>query len=205
MDWQDRNLLKKPDIGGRLCWFNEPKAWEPLRDEGVRVIARFQTDFFVDPAQTYVASSAPVLYVDSEGDFVARLCVRPTFRETYDAGGVMVLADESHWIKLCYEKTDIGPTAIVSVVTDGVSDDANGVEVRTTAVWLQIARKNGIFAMHHSLDGKAWQMVRYCSLGLPQRVKVGIETQSPVGPEAMVEFEHFSVLPNDLSDLRGGC
>jgi regulation of enolase protein 1 (concanavalin A-like superfamily) len=47
----------------------------------------------------------------------------------------MVWADSDHWAKLCFESTDFGTRAIVSVVTNGVSDDANGVNYHWPDVW----------------------------------------------------------------------
>ncbi len=44
--------------------------------------------------------------------------------------------------------------AVVTVMTNEKSDDANGINVDTNEIWLQMARKDNAFAIHYSLDGK---------------------------------------------------
>lgn len=51
--------------------------------------------------------------------------VSHAFKETYDSASVMVMKDLSSWAKCCFELTDFGTHAAVSVVTKGDSDDAN--------------------------------------------------------------------------------
>ncbi len=41
----------------------------------------------------------------------------------------MVLQDMAHWAKACFELTDFNMQAVVSVVTNGQSDDANGCNI----------------------------------------------------------------------------
>jgi regulation of enolase protein 1 (concanavalin A-like superfamily) len=139
-----------------------------------------------------------------EGDFVAQAHVRPCFAATYDAGALMVRQDVSHWAKVCYESTDLGTHAVVSVVTDGLSDDANGVDLDVELVWVQIARRGDLLAMHYALDGSAWRMVRYFSLVMPTRVRVGLVAQSPVGQGTRVDFHRFIVEPRSVENLRAG-
>lgn len=135
---------------------------------------------------------------------MARARVRPTFASTYDAGALMVYADEAHWAKVCYESTDFGVHAAVSVVTNGLSDDANGVDLAVDEVWLQIARMGDVFAMHYALDGRGWHMVRYFTLPVPPRVRVGLVAQSPAGPGTMVDFGEFAVESRSVKNLRAG-
>ena len=61
-----------------------------------------------------------------EGDFILKVKVSHDFKETYDSASVMVMVDDTHWAKCCYELTDFGTHAAVSVVTKGDSNDANG-------------------------------------------------------------------------------
>lgn len=55
-----------------------------------------------------------------------RVKVSHAFRDTYDSASVMVMQDMEHWAKACFELTDFGTHAMVSVATKGYSDDANG-------------------------------------------------------------------------------
>ena len=72
-------------------------------------------------------ANAPFYYTEVKGDFVFRAKVRPNHRYTYDACALMVIRDEKMWAKAAFEKTDFGTKAAVCVVTNQVSDDANGL------------------------------------------------------------------------------
>ena len=188
---------------GPLSWFNPPQ-WEPLPGGGIRVFAPTQTDFFQNPNGEGGNDSASLLWLPVEGDFVAQAHVRPTFASTYDAGALMVRHDETHWAKLCFESTDLGTHAAVSVVTNGLSDDANGVDLETEDIWLQIVRQGNLFGMHYSLDGKTWRMVRYFALPLPPQVKVGLVAQSPIGLGTTVDFYSLNIESRHVENMRTG-
>jgi regulation of enolase protein 1 (concanavalin A-like superfamily) len=116
----------------------------------------------------------------------------------------MVRHDEAHWAKLCYEATDFGTHAVVSVVTNGLSDDANGVNLDVDEVWLQVVRQDNVFALHYAIDQQNWRMVRYFSLPVPSKVRVGLVAQSPVGRGTMVDFSEFVVESRWVENLRAG-
>jgi regulation of enolase protein 1 (concanavalin A-like superfamily) len=200
------DLLQDISTGGlgALNWTHEPSHWDPLPGGGVRVFAPEKVDYFQDPRGRGSRDSAPFLWVMAEGDFVAQLHVQPTFRSTYDAGCLMVRHSAQLWAKLCFENTDLGTHAIVSVVTDGLSDDANGVDLDVPNVWLQIARQGEVLAMHYALDGVQWRMVRLFALPLPPRVQVGLVAQSPSGPGTTVDFFQFALERSGPKDLRSG-
>ena len=52
----------------------------------------------------------------------------------------MAIRDERMWAKAAFEASDFGTRAAVCVVTDQVSDDANGCNINQDAVWLRIVR-----------------------------------------------------------------
>jgi len=199
------NLLKAitQDLAP-LTWTNSPIQWQPLPGGGLRVHAGAKTDFFQNPNGSPGSDTGNLLWLPVEGDFVARAHVRPTFASTYDAGALMVRHDETHWAKICYEATDFGTHAAVSVVTNGVSDDANGANQEVDSLWLQIVRQDELFGLHYSLDGETWRMVRYFALPVPAKVQVGLVAQSPVGPGTTVDFLSFSVEPRRVSNMRAG-
>lgn len=119
-----------------------------------------KVDYFQDPGGTVRKDDAPYLSLPVSGDFVAQAHVRPNWVTVWDAAALMVRHDEQNWAKLCFESTDIGTKAAVSVVTRGTSDDANGADLEVQDVWLQVCRIGRQFGMHYALDGKSWRMVR---------------------------------------------
>ena len=189
---------------GPLSWQGKTPTWDPLDGGGLRVHAPAESDYFQDPLGKLSNDWAPYLSLPTEGDFRAQAHVRPAFASSYDAGALMVRCSPTTWAKICYESTDLGTHAVVSVVTNGTSDDANGVNLKTGGVWLQIVRKGDLFAMHYCLDGATWKMVRYFGLAVPPVVQVGLVAQSPIGQGTTVDFTSFCVQKRPIENVRAG-
>ena len=186
-----------------LKWLNNPTSI--ALDNGVRIVAGEKTDFFVNPETGENSHSAPLLYREEQGDFVATVRVEPDFSEMWNAACLMMHSDSTHWIKFAFERSDATGKSIVSVVTDGVSDDANGVILEDQdEIWLKLLRKGSIFSMLWSLDGSIYKMARLTKMELPDVVKIGIEAQCPVGKEATHNFYEFNVENISVNDVRKG-
>lgn len=186
-----------------FSWEHLPR-WEPLPGDGIRVAVPPATDYFRDPAGEKVKDNGPYLWLTATGDFVVTLHVRPAFTGMYDAGGILVRHDEEHWAKLCFEATNFRTTAAISVVTRGLSDDANGVDLAAPDVWLQVCRVGDAFGMHYALDGKNWRKVRRFHLALPPTVRVGLLAQSPGDTGTVVDCLWFSVERRTVANTRTG-
>lgn len=188
-------------------WLNKSSIIEANGE--LAIIAPAQTDWFNNPIPENgilpdPVANAPFFYTDVKGDFIFRAKVRPNHRYTYDACALMVIKDEKMWAKAAFEKTDFGTKAAVCVVTNQVSDDANGCNIDRDEVWLQIARVGDVFCVHYSLDGKKYDMVRLFYLPIGDIVKVGIEAQSPAGEGGLRFFSDLSLEQKTVHDLRAG-
>lgn len=189
-------------------WFNESQ----IIHEGDEVViyAPAKTDWFNNPVPENGLLSAPVanapfFYTEVTGDFVFRAKVRPNFKSVYDACALMVIQDERLWTKAAFEKSDFGTTAAVCVVTNGISDDANGCNIAQDEVWLQIVRVGDVFCTHYSLDGERFDMVRLFHLPVEKTVKVGIEAQSPAGDGGLRFYSEISLENRTVKNLRAGA
>ena len=188
-------------------WLNESRAI--TMNGEIAIEAPAQTDWFNNPVpengkiQAPVAN-APFFYTEVAGDFVFRAKVRPNHRYVYDACALMVIRDEKMWAKAAFEKSDFGTKAAVCVVTDQVSDDANGCNIDQEEAWLQIVRKGDVFCTHYSLDGERFDMVRLFRLPVGETVKVGLEAQSPAGEGGLRFFSDVSLEKKTVADLRKG-
>jgi uncharacterized protein len=170
-----------------------------------RIVAPAGTDFFLDPTNGVHKGDAPFYCRRMKGDFAASVIVQPEFRKTYDAGGLLVMESSRRWIKLAFELTDLGCPSVVSVVTAGSSDDCNGERVQDgSAIHLQIVRQGEQWALHYSLKGRRWRMVRYFRLKMKAEVKVGVEAQSPAGQGCRVTFRRLRLAPGSVENLRQG-
>lgn len=188
-------------------WLNESRAI--TMNGEIAIEAPAKTDWFNNPVpengkiQAPVAN-APFFFTEVTGDFVFRAKVRPNHRYVYDACALMVIRDENMWAKAAFEKSDFGTKAAVCVVTDQVSDDANGCNIDQEEAWLQIVRKGDVFCAHYSLDGERFDMVRLFRLPVGETVKVGLEAQSPAGEGELRFFSDVSLDKKTVADLRKG-
>jgi len=99
------------------------------------------TDYFIDICSDYKQCNAPFYYTNVENDFIFRCAVEPTFNTIYDAGCILVYESQNKWIKFAYENTDLGYSSVVSVITNGFSDDCNGERAENKNIFMQIVRK----------------------------------------------------------------
>jgi uncharacterized protein len=196
-------FLLSPSPGG---------AWDFDEQTGTVVAtAGPRTDIFIDPGSSTpldvqsMLTAATLLGAPPAGDFRLSALVTVGFEATYDAGVLLLWIDERHWAKLCFEFSPAREHMIVSVVTRGVSDDANAFAVAGPSVWLRLSRIDQAYAYHASADGKHWRMIRYFRVSeSPGSVKVGFEAQSPTGDGCTVTFDDIRFVADRLADLRDG-
>jgi uncharacterized protein len=175
-----------------------------VTEDGIQIYAPAKTDYFVNPIDGKVLADAPFFYKEVEGDFVLRARVSHDFVSTYDACVLLALDHDKLWAKACFEFTDLCTHSVVTVMTNEKSDDANGVNVDGNEIWLQMSRKDNIFAIHYSYDGKEYKMARICHLPMQNKIKVGLEAQSPTGNGGMRKFADVSLELRSPADIRSG-
>jgi uncharacterized protein len=202
--WRHR-LSTPPPLPHGLRWDLEPESWH-VDGTGASVVAAGSTDSFVDPAGAAATlTAARALAVAPDGTWQLSAKVTVGFQATYDAGVLLLWSDERHFAKLCFERSPAGEPMVVSVITRGVSDDANAWIVEDTAVWLRISRiTDEAYAFHSSRDGRKWDLVRYFALAGGDPMRYGISAQSPTGDGCSVTFDELALSETPLADLRDG-
>ncbi|MDP4103320.1 MAG: DUF1349 domain-containing protein [Bacillota bacterium] len=176
----------------------------PLTTNYFKIKASPRTDYFIDRLTKVNITNAPFYYETVDFDFEIQVHIKPIFCSTYDAGGILILDDNEHWIKAAFELTDLGYHSIVSVVTNETSDDCNGEIINNDSIFLRILRRGDYFAIHHSDNGVTWKMNRYFQLNLKRKIKIGLIAQSPVGNGIEVDFSDLVIAENRYQDLRNG-
>jgi uncharacterized protein len=166
------------------------------------------SDLFIDPAAAPGQEPPDLTRLTGPVTGVFQLAARVTveFRDRFDAGVLVVWVNRTTWLKLCFEFSPAGQGTVVSVVTRGVSDDANAWDVPEDVVYLRISRMRHAFALHSSADGRTWQLVRVCSIGVPvdEPVEVGFLAQSPTGSGCRAVFEDITFTTHEPADIRDG-
>jgi len=181
-------------------WMNQSEL--QIEHDTAYMASTPQSDFICSPIDGKALSTAPFLYQEMEGDFLIRARIKPTFVSTYDACTLLVYANERHWLKTGYERTDFDANSIVTVATDVYSDESIGIDIEEDAVYVQIMRKGNVFACHYSTDGKRYLMSRKLRLDLPAKVKVGLSVQSPTGPGQTMAFSDLHISQTVPDDMR---
>jgi uncharacterized protein len=189
--------------GGKPCEFAVDEAGT------LTLSGEAHSDLFIDPAGSGSGSDAGYLLgVPPPGDFTLSAQITVPFKSSFDAGVLLVHAAPDRFAKACFELSPQRTPMAVSVVTRGVSDDANGRVIETgNTLWLRVTRTGRAWAFHSSLDGKWWDMLRYFTLSEPEAerdaVRIGFLAQSPTGEGLKVTFDQIAyanVAPEDLRD-----
>lgn len=181
-------------------------------DNHIEIDAPAQSDFFCNNGAVSeegitpeTLCNAPFYYTEVDGDFVMRVKVAHDFKDTYDSASIMIMIDMQNWAKACFEKTDFGTHAAVSVVTrNGESDDANGCNIDSNSVWLQITRVGNSFAFHFSEDGVTYYMMRFFNLSAGKTIKVGLLAQAPQGNGGIRTYENLTIEKKTVKNIRFG-
>jgi regulation of enolase protein 1 (concanavalin A-like superfamily) len=189
-----------------------PEVWR--RDDTADAVvadAPAHTDFYINPGGPDSADAETILNAPSllgsppSGDFQLTARVSVDFRSQYDAGVLLLWADEKHWAKFCFEFSPASSPMVVSVVTREVSDDANAFTVDSNTVWLRLSRIDRAYAFHASTDGTTWQLIRFFHLGDDTGShQIGFEGQSPTGEGCTVTFDRITFTTQRLAELRDG-
>jgi regulation of enolase protein 1 (concanavalin A-like superfamily) len=191
---------------------SHPGVWR--HDEATDAItaaAPAHTDFYVNPggvdsddAETLL-NATTLLGLPPAGDFQFSARVTVDFRAQYDAGVLLLWSDERHWGKFCFEFSPASIPMVVSVVTRGVSDDANAFTVDGRTIWLRVSRIDRVYGYHASADGLTWQLIRAFRLrDETTGDRIGFEAQSPTGDGCTVTFDRIAFTTQRLAELRDG-
>jgi len=190
-------------------WLNESTI--KTLGNRIEIVATKESDFFCnggvigeEGVTPDSLSNAPFYYTEVTGDFVMKVKVSHDFKDTYDASSIMVMQDTTHWAKACFELTDFNTHAVVSVVTNGLSDDANGCNIKEGSVWLQVCRLGQSFAFHYSIDGINYDMMRFFNLPTEDTLKVGLLAQSPIGDGGVRIYEDLTIENKKVKNIRMG-
>ena len=148
--------------------------------------------------------NAPLLLGRPTGDFRLSARVSAPLAATFDAAALVVWAAPGSWGKLALERSPQGDTTVVSVVTRGVSDDANAFTVAGTSAWLRVSRSGETLAFHASVDGSWWSLIRHFTIDGAAGAAAGLLVQSPTGDGLEGRFDEITWAAGPLGDLRDG-
>ncbi|HEY6249560.1 MAG TPA: DUF1349 domain-containing protein [Candidatus Angelobacter sp.] len=191
-------------IPGTLDWHNTPTAWHITGNTVLNVSSGAKTDWFVDPFDGTVANSAPILWFVPADTYVFSARVKVRFSSKWDAGALMLWADDHNWAKLSFELSPDKKPTLVTVVTRGVSDDCNSESITGDTVFLQIARTGQTYVFYYSTDGSVWHILRTFNLATTNKVFLGFESQSPDGAGSSAVFSRIQYAQRKIANIYTG-
>lgn len=187
-----------------LQWETAPANFAQTTDGALQMTSAPHTDFFIDPRGEVVMTNSARLLFRPDERFILSAHARCDLVSTYDAAVLMLFVDERHWAKLCLERSPQGKPMIVSVVTNGVSDDCNSVVLEKAVAYLRVSGLGTACAFHYSLDGRTWHFVRYFALHMTDELRAGFSVQAPTGNGCTVTFSDIRYAAAELTELRSG-
>jgi len=179
-------------VPGPLVWQNAPRDWKPGPASSLTITAGKETDWFVSPMDGARRDNSPRLFFKPADDFVLSARVTVDFRAQWDAGVLVLYVNDATFAKLCFEMTAEKQPSIVSVVTKTTSDDNNSIAIRSTSVYLKIAKAGQAVFFYASEDGQTWKIIRAFSFGPGVDVRAGFSSQSPVGDHCTTTFDQIT-------------
>lgn len=201
----DTNVLLKSACLDEFCWLHEP-ASHTLENGELTIIPKPNSDFFRSPRGVTPLDNAPLWYVSVTGDFSFRAHLKTDLKGFGDAGGLTIRASAEEWAKLCIERSPAGEINVISVVTDGISDDANNELLSGEEAHLRITRRGDLIGMHYSLDGSSWRFARAFRFPGAQKgpLLAGLHAQSPYGEGCSAVFSELFFSEQTVQDFKSG-
>ncbi len=163
-------------------------------------------DNFRDPDGKLSNNTAPMLLseVDNSKPFTFSAKVTPSFQDTYDAGALYIWVRDDLWLKMAMERDERARTRLVSVRTTGTSDDNNHDVVTAKSVYMKISSDTKTVGFYYSLDNEEWQLIRLFKNEYPEKIWLGVSSQSPVGNGNSSTFENVALTQRSIADFRLG-
>ena len=176
-----------------MQWMSPPKsvAWV---DGELRVVTGLQGDFWRGTYYGFHHHNGHFLHQPAASEFTAELRFRAAFSALYDQAGLMIRADEAHWIKAGVEYV-AGVAYFAVVVTIGMSDWSQmALPLPVGVIELRVSRSGDAVWVQY-LHAGTWRMCRLAYFPPDLAVEVGPMCCSPSRDGLSVRFLHYELGP----------
>ena len=190
-------------LRNNATWFNEPSFWSKDGAE-LRLQTDNETDFWQKTYYGFTPDNGHFFGAEVTGDFCVQAEFSGHYQELYDQAGLMLRADESHWIKAGIEYSDQQMNFSV-VVTNGQSDWSVIPVIGLDALQaIRLCRVGASVLVHCQLKNTEWQLMRVAHFDAPQTVRVGPMACSPKRAGFEAVFHRVSLVDMPQDPLHGG-
>ena len=191
-----------PGLPSSFHWRNDPAGWK-VSDGVLTIRSSGKTDWYAAPTGGAVVGSSPLLLFPAPRDFWFSAKVTLYFKSQFDAGALIVYADEQNWVKFAFESPNGKSGGVVSVVTRGLSDDNTGTAIEGNSDYLKISKTGQAIFLHFSTNGRTRSVTRAFNLGPERPLQFGLSSQSPNGTETAATFSEIRFKPEALKPWSG--
>jgi regulation of enolase protein 1 (concanavalin A-like superfamily) len=176
-----------------LAWLNPPLE-EKRAESALTVKTRGATDFWQQTFYGFRRHSGHFLHRKVSGDFTASVKFIGRYEALYDQAGLMIRADDAHWVKTGIEYTD-GERHLSAVVTNDFSDwSVLPYRHARDEVSIRLTRHGEAIRIQFEDPGTGqWQMLRLAYLKPAAELQVGLMCCSPEREGFEVTFRDFEI------------
>ena len=164
------------------------------------------TNYFIAPDGGRTEATAPILLteIDNNKPFTFTTRVESSIDKIYDAGAVYIFVDNSRWLKFAFERDEKLRCRVVTVKTEGSSDDNNHDIIEQDHVYMRVSSNTKQIGFYYSLNGADWNLARIYRNEYPAKIWLGISSQSPKEGNNIARFSNMSLTEDYISNHRLG-
>ena len=141
-------------------WLHEPPTHR-LVDGHLEITTAHESDFWRETAYGFTHYSGHALLTELPPDTAMEVEFSAEWTHEFDQGGLMLHADERHWVKAGVELAD-GVLGLGAVVTDERSDWSVGQvpDWMGRRIRVRVSRSHDAITIRAKTDAHPWQLVR---------------------------------------------
>jgi uncharacterized protein len=171
-------------------WLNKPVHWSSSNDR-VIVTTSSKTDFWRITHYDFIRDNGHFYFERVSTDFVVEVDISGSYRDLYDQAGLMIRADDRHWIKAGIEYVD-GVQNLSAVVTHDYSDwSMTPLLTPPLSLRLRIERRQEAIHISYLDANLKYVLLRLAYFPIGPEVQVGIMCASPEGKGFEVMFDRY--------------
>lgn len=175
-----------------MQWLNEPPNWSHSHQQ-IIVKTAAKTDFWRITHYGFIRDNGHFYFDQVSTDFIVEVKIRGNYKDLYDQAGIMIRADEQHWIKTGIEYVD-GVQNLSAVVTHNYSDWSFIPLLNPPDVFqLRVERRQEAIHIAYLDKNSRYIPFRMAYFPVEQNIEVGILCASPQGDGYEVIFEDYQL------------
>ena len=178
-------------------WLHEPPSHSNIGSDLV-ITTEEKSDFWRDTGYGFTHYSGHALLVNFPPYTAMEVEFSADWTAEFDQAGMLVHADDRHWVKAGVEFAD-GVLGLGAVVTDQRSDWSVGhvPEWMHQRVRVRVSRSHDALTIRARTQADAWRLVRLAPLDSRLSWRAGPVAASPSRASLVVRFHSWELLPPD--------